>query len=261
MSAGQAGGIRSALGWFLFPLIAVALARIYFQDTTDPYVWSWTDWLTGLGPLVGFGFLAGATLGVPDENSGRRGLRPWLSKRALWVVVGPWAGFLFWVVFGWFMFTLTQSLPVSSNEQFNAALAPWMNGWTSWAIGWIFSVFSWLWPATAAIRRAKRLGCAIRSMYRGVIVAVGFAASLFGSFWAITQVWRDYYFDTRIVPLLLAMGSLLALSGCASTLTYGEVRRRELFVALIVAWTFGLALSWRWLSRRNRKPPSASPPA
>ncbi len=269
MSAGQGGGIRSALGWFLFPMIPVALVRMYFQDTSDPYVWSWMEWFTALGPLVGFGFIAGATLGVPDEPSGRRGLRAWLGKRSLWMAVGPWSGCLAWWAALWIFLFVLQWLPDTTAERFRANLEPWKNGWTSWVLGWIVIVFfhvtfsdAWLWPATAAIRRAKRLGCALKAMYRGVIVAVGFVGSLFGSFWAITQVWRDYYFDTRIVPVLLAMASLLALSGCGSTLTYGEVRRRELFVALIVSWTFGLALIWRWLSRRRRKlkSPEASPP-
>jgi len=39
------------------------------------------------------------------------------------------------------------------------------------------------------------------------------------------------------------------MSGCASTITYGELRRRELFHAMLIAWVLGLALMWRWWSR------------
>ena len=35
-------------------------------------------------------------------------------------------------------------------------------------------------------------------------------------------------------------------------LTYGEVRRRELFHAMFVAWVLGLALMWRWWSSADR---------
>ena len=44
-----------------------------------------------LGPLVGYGFLAGATWGVADEPGGRWWQR-WASRRAVWVGLGPWLG-------------------------------------------------------------------------------------------------------------------------------------------------------------------------
>jgi hypothetical protein len=270
MSGEQGRGLWSALAWFVFPVIPVVLARLYHDSlwvTVDPYVWTWPIWLIEIGPLAGFGFLAGATLRIPDEPSHRRWPWRWLSRRSLWVAVGPWSGFLVLAatlcLYSWLM----NQLPVSIHERMNAALEPWNGGWLFWALGWIVTVVfwvtftnGWLWPGFAAVRRARRIGLAISTIKRGVLVAVGFVGSLFGSFWAITQLWRDYFFDTRIVPVILLMGSLMALSGCASTVTYGEVRRRELFAALLVSWTFGLALGWRWLSRRRPKPPASTPP-
>ena len=86
-------------------------------------------------------------------------------------------------------------------------------------------------------------------------VAVGFVGSLFGSFWTITEVWRGYFFDPRIAPGLLAIASLALVTGCGATETLGEVRRRELFQAMLMAWLLGLALAWRWWSRSRSKPP------
>jgi hypothetical protein len=36
------------------------------------------------------------------------------------------------------------------------------------------------------------------------------------------------------------------MADVSNTVTYGEVRRRELFHAMLVAWVLGLALMWRW---------------
>jgi hypothetical protein len=80
---------------------------------------------------------------------------------------------------------------------------------------------------------------------------VAFVGSLFGSFFAITQAWRTYFFDTRIVPLALAAATVALTSGCTSTMTYGELRRRDLFAAMLTAWLLGLAFVWRWWSRRR----------
>ena len=49
------------------------------------------------------------------------------------------------------------------------------------------------------------------------------------------------------------------MTGCASTITYGEVRRRELFHAMLVAWVLGLALMWRWWSRPRKGNPPGCP--
>jgi hypothetical protein len=109
--------------------------------------------------------------------------------------------------------------------------------------------YAWLAFAYVAARRARRLGVAWRCVCRGLAVAAAYVGSLFGSFWVITQYWRGYFFDSRIVPVILAVTALAWMSGCAPTITYGEVRRRELFHAMLLAWTIGLALLWRWWAR------------
>ncbi len=114
--------------------------------------------------------------------------------------------------------------------------------------------YGWLWPAWAALRRAGRIGMRRRALYRGAITALAFVGSLFGSFWAIISAWRSFFFDPRVMPMIAMAMSLVVVSGCASP-TYGEVRRRELFHAMLVAWVFGLALIWWWSSRRRRRPP------
>ena len=80
-------------------------------------------------------------------------------------------------------------------------------------------------------------------------MAAAFVGSLFGSFWAATSMWRSYFFDARFVPLALLAVGLAVMSGCAAPITYGDMRRRELFHAMLVAWVLGLALMWRWWSR------------
>ena len=114
-------------------------------------------------------------------------------------------------------------------------------------IGWL--AYAWLLVAFLALRRAKRRGRFLRSLQSGLIGAIVLVGSLFGTFWAVTAAWREYFFDKRMMPLVLATASLALTSGCASTLTRGEVRRRDLFQALLTAWLLGAALAWRWWSR------------
>ena len=139
----------------------------------------------------------------------------------------------------------------------------WGDSWVGTALGWVAFVFvvstlcyGWLVFAVAAVRRARRVGRAWESVRRGLAFALAFAGSLFGSFWAVTEWWRAYFFDPRVVPVLFAALTLAAVSGCGATVTYGEVRRRELFRAMLLAWTFGLALLWRWWARPRSKPPT-----
>ena len=274
MSEREDRGFWTMLGWFAFPIVPVVLARTYHQvvedfpgpfytTVHDPYGWPWPAWLAQLGPLIGFGFLAGATLSVSDERSGGRWLRPRLARRSFWVAVGPWVGFLSWTAIYCLIAWLDTIMPASSTGQHPdlGPLASWTESWTFWFLGWtlfilVFVTFTnaWLWPAIAAIRRARRVGSGMEAFKRGLGVALGFVGSLFGSFWAATQIWRDYFFDGRFVPLLMAMVSMAALSGCGTKVTYGEVRRRELFAAMLVAWTFGLSLAWRWMSRKSKPP-------
>jgi hypothetical protein len=77
--------------------------------------------------------------------------------------------------------------------------------------------------------------------------------SLFGSFWAIISAWRRFFFDPRVMPIIAMAMALVVLSGCSSTITFGEMRRRELFHAMLSAWVFGLAVIWWWSSRRKSR--------
>jgi hypothetical protein len=115
--------------------------------------------------------------------------------------------------------------------------------------------YGWLWPGWAALRRGAKLGKWRRTLRNGLAAALAFVGSLFGSFWAITSAVRSYFFDPTVVPILVLALGLAVLSGCAATITYGEMRRRELFHAMLVAWVLGLALMWRWWSRRRSGPP------
>ncbi len=118
--------------------------------------------------------------------------------------------------------------------------------------GWFSGGF---WPMVGCGQRGPPFGGRRGSAgcgglwYRGLLTALAFVGSLFGSFWAATSIWRSYFFDPRIVPLVAVAVSLVVLSGCGAPITYGEVRRRELFHAMLVAWVIGLALMWRWWSR------------
>lgn len=257
------------LGWLIFPLVPVVLEDLYYKagksDGDDPRVWGWLAWIIMLGPLVGYGFLAGATVRVPDEDlSSRRAWRRVFGRRAVWIAIGPWwgalvcAGLLYGLLF---------------LDRHNPELFGWLSRfrqsyestWVYWLGSWALAImlvalfaYSWVWPAWSALRRAARIGQWKQSLVRGVVMSATFVGSLFGCFWAATAAWRSYFFDPRIVRLLLVTASLAVLSGCGSTVTYGEVRRRELFRAMLVAWVLGLALMWRWWSRaRPGKPPAA----
>jgi hypothetical protein len=272
------GGFRKELGlvlaWLIFPLVPVVLEDLYYQGLNpfgaqpgggpDPRDWEWMTWVIELGPLLGFGFLAGATLTFPDApEATSRGLRGLLSRRSIWVAIGPWWGFLVWAgMFFGFLFLLNHVPPF----QVQNPLASWQGTWVyemfSVIVSWVLEVlfigtfaYGWLWPARAALRRAARLGQWGRALYRGLVTALAFVGSLFGSFWAITWTWRSYFFDPRVMPLVVLALGMALMSGCSSTITYGEMRRRELFHAMLVAWVLGLALMWRWWSRRKPGPP------
>jgi hypothetical protein len=220
-------------------------------------VWDLLLWVIMLGPLVGYGFLAGATIDALDNTNlpGKR-WRRFLRCRSVLVAVGPWCGFLFLsALFLGFMFLIAK-VPYGQWP----TLPDWLRGgWLEWALGWIFTVlgvvivgYGWVWPASGVLSRSARAGRLGRTLCRGLAVALAFVGSLFGSFWAATAYWRDYFFDSRLMPALLVAVTLMVTSGCATnSVTYGEVHRRELFHALLLAWLLGLALMWRWWSRRR----------
>lgn len=53
----------------------------------------------------------------------------------------------------------------------------------------------------------------------------------------------------RLRDRLVAACAAVLLGGGCGTQTIGDVRRRDLFHALLMAWVLGLALIWRWWAR------------
>ena len=270
MGTGARVELLLALAWLIFPLVPVILEELYYQvvinlfgsvqSGPDPVDWGWGSWVLMLGPLLGYGFLVGATAEVPDDVAvPERRLPRVVTRRAVWVALGPWFGFLL-VVTLFLAFEVLGSrispppvveFPDSWKESRAYAVLAW--AWTVIVLGVL--AYGWVWPAIAALRRAGRLGLWRRALNRGVVTALAFAGSLFGSFWAITSAWRSFFFDPRVMPMIAMALGLVALSGCSSTITYGEMRRRELFHAMLPAWVFGLALIWWWSSRRRPRGP------
>ncbi len=262
MPSGCRSELIMALAWLAFPLVPVMLEDFYYQmcGGPDPTDWDWVTWLLVLGPLVGYGFLAGSTAEVGDDVSGpRKGLRRLVARRAVWVAIGPWGGFLLLFVAFFVVGPLIDRLPLPRGKD---PFGTWRGTWAFAVLSWTYlaalvgvCAYGWLWPAWAALRRAGRVGLGRRALSRGIVTAMAFVGSLFGSFWAIIASWRGYFFDPRVVPLIALAVGVTMLSGCSSTITYGEVRRRELFHAMLLAWVFGLALIWWWSSRRARQRP------
>lgn len=274
VDARRFGGFVAALGWLVFPAVPVVLEGSYNgilefsqgdRQPPDPRDWAWWTWVVELGPLLGFGFLAGATLDLPDPPTDRRGPVAWLSKRSVWVALGPWSGPA-WVAALSLWFQGLPPLPRAVADRLGGA-ERWLSevgagpvlGTGFFALLVALIGYAWLWPAWSVVRRARAAGPgrAWRAVRRGIGVALAFVASLFGTFWAVTEAWRGFFFDPRVVPVVLAGLSLVALEGCASPVTVGDVRRRELFRALLLAWVFGLGLLWLWWSRPRTKPPAA----
>jgi hypothetical protein len=252
------GGIWSLLAWIIFPIVPAVLGTAYYQNLNfgldggpDPSEWEWGRWVVLMGPLVGYGFLAGATLGLPDRPEPRR-FRRWLAKRSAWVAIGPWFGVLSGAAVLYVGSLVESRMTQEAKARFGAMFSQetaQIVGLT--VLGWF--AYGWLLVAYVSLRRARLRGRFLRSLGSGLIGAIAFVGSLVGTFWAVTTAWREYFFDKRIMPLILATASLTITGGCASQLTYGEVRRRELFQALLTAWLLGTALAWRWWSRSATK--------
>ena len=274
------GGLRAEIGrafaWLIFPMVPALLEEMYYQlalnffsssrSGPDPYDWNGGTWLVMLGPLLGYGFLAGSTAEVSDSPPASMSmLRRIVARRAVWVAIGPWAGLLLLIAGFSGLALLDRLFPWTGGSQDSA---PAQAGWLAWIPGWVWAVaflvivvFGWFWPAWAALRRAHRIGLFGRALVRGVVTALTFVGSLLGSFWAITSAWRGYFFDPRMMPILLAALGIAALSGCGGPISQGDFRRRELFHAMLPAWVFGLAVFWWWASRRRTaRPRDETPP-
>ena len=245
--------------WLTFPIVPVLLASSFYSTVNiggeDPRQWGFWRGMVLLGPLAGYGYLAGATLRLPDDHE-KRDWRSLLSRRALWLGLGPWFGFL--VVAGIYL-TLGGIDWVLVRILSDDRLAAWRQV-TNWGpnrpgvdilvIGVV--AYGWVVVALAAARRAFTRGRLWKSICRGLLTAGGFLGSLMGGFWAATSVFRAYFFDPRIAQVLLIAGlSIFLLGGCGPPPTVGDVRRRELFQAMMMAWVLGLALVWRWLARER----------
>ena len=156
-----------------------------------------------LGPLVGYGFLAGATVDLPDDfATPRRGWRRLLARRSVWVAAGPWCGFialgLLFLAFG-ILAKLMPPLPMSDLPQW----------WQRFVVrdgspvGFHGAVCCnhRLCLALACVGRASAGGISSVDSIARFIVAwpwrCAFVGSLFGSFWAATSWWRSHFFDSR----------------------------------------------------------------
>ena len=256
MSTGFRSTILAALAWMVFPLVPALLGlachHVLNFGGVDPTEWTWQAWLLLAGPLVGYGFLVGATLGLPDDPDRPR-LRRWLARRSVLVAVGPWLGLATGAVVYYVVTLVGNWVTPRTAERIGSMFAFLNPQFVAIAcLGWL--AYAWVVVAFFALRRARRRGRLPRSLQSGLVGAIAFAGSLFGTFWVATSAWRDYFFDKRIVPVLLVTATLALATGCAGTVTYGEVRRREFFQALLTAWLLGAALAWRWWGRPRSRP-------
>ena len=177
------------LAWLIFPLVPVVLEDVYYQVSSfnldgarpvgpDPRVWGWLVWLIMLGPLLGYGFLAGATMSLPDDRSAlRRGLRRVLGRRTVWVAIGPWWSDL--VCFGLFfgLLYLEGVFPGLFNwvPQIRQS---WQSTWAYWIISWALSILLVRsGPTRGSGRRGprcagqRRIGEWKHSLVRGIVIA------------------------------------------------------------------------------------------
>ena len=205
------GRLVAAGGWLAFPVIPLLAEDLYYRlgnlnfapqarSGPDPYDWGAAQWALMLGPLLGYGFLAGATWGVADEPGGRRWWR-WAHRRAAWVGLGPWLGFWAGAAIGLALYGIDRALNAAGLGGWlpTVTLGPTVDWWASLAAGaWV--AFGWLLVARAALRRAARAGRRGSAWRNGLIGAAAFVGSLLGTYWAITAAGRGYYFDPTMVP-------------------------------------------------------------
>lgn len=190
-------GFLGAVAWTVFPLVPALLGRGFVAILTpgslgpDPEDWAWdepSEYLLFFGPLLGFAFLAGATLGLPGAP-GRRPLRKALGSRAVWVGLGPWVGpysalGLFWLVvkleeMGWFK---TETWPKA------------VQGICVWSLI-LLAAFGWVVFAVAALRRARRHGAMKRALRRGVVMTVLFLGTWLGVCYGMLAAMPAYFYD------------------------------------------------------------------
>lgn len=191
------------IGWLIFPIVPVVLEDWYYAFSfylsvpPDPYDWEAMTWALILGPLLGYGFLAGATLGLADDPD-RRGWRSWWSRRSIWVGVGPWIGFLAALAIGLVLYGVGRLI-----DSLGWTFADVPGTQTIWVVvivaGFATTAYGWLVVAVAAVRRAARAGERRGAVGRGLATALVFVGTLFGSYWAVTGLWRGYYFDPTIL--------------------------------------------------------------
>ena len=250
---------------------ALFISNLRFRNSAsagpDPHVWSWFNWVIMLGPLLGYGFLAGATLRVPDDP-GRAppAFARLLARRAVWVAIGPWWGAI--VCVGRVFCAGARSKAFSRHAVAPAA-AQSVGRYRGWHGPFLdLLAFTWLlivWPVSGLMagsgRQLRRWGGRRES-------GNGKQRSFAASSWPWRLSARFSAASGRrppcgeVISLMLASCrwcllavSLAVISGCAGRITYGEMRRRELFHAMLVAWVLGLALMWRWWSRSRRQHP------
>lgn len=207
-----------ALWWLAYPVVPLLLEDTYYQLCTfelganhqygpDPYDWGVWQWAMILSPLCGFAILAGCTWKIGDE-AGRSGWwRSWRSRRSVWVGIGPWLGLVslaaVWFVVaagGWVLERMGIRLPQESDvfQRMEALGKVVMAVVTVAVLTWLAA--GWLIVAWAALRRARRMGRFRGALGTGVGLAIVFVGSLFGGYWLVTTMWKDYYFDPAIVP-------------------------------------------------------------
>jgi hypothetical protein len=209
------GRLASAALWLAFPVVPLLAEDAYYSLCTleffvdsqrgpDPYDWDAVRWVLVLGPLCGYGFLAGATWGIGDEPGGRW-WRAWRSRRSVWVGLGPWLGLLSLAAVGFAIGATQRALSAIGADRLarwdpSAAVGPEVAQWAGMTAMMACLSFGWLPVAWAALRRSGRAGRRGSSWRAGVVLAAVFVGSLFGGYWAITTAWRDYFFDATIGP-------------------------------------------------------------